>query len=65
MYATTYYYTRGHSVKICVPFAKTNMLKYSFYNRIISTLNTLPDSIDTSTVISAFKYEMNSIDFYK
>ena len=39
----------------CVPFAKTNIFKYSFRNRIIPIWNTLPESIVTSNVISAFK----------
>ena len=61
----TYYNTRGHSVRICVPFAKTSTLNYSFCNRIIPFWNTLPDSKVTSNVISTFKYKLKSIDFSK
>ena len=35
VYAPTFIITRGHSIETCVPFAKTNILQYSFCNKII------------------------------
>ena len=47
--------TRGHSLKLVVPIAKTNMQKFFFSSRIIPIWNSLPQKIVSASSTAQFK----------
>ena len=47
--------TRGHSLKLVVPIAKTNMQKFFFSSRIIPIWNSLPQNIVSASSTAQFK----------
>ena len=60
--------TRGHPLKLFMPYCRTNVRKYSFACRIIPVWNSLPDTIDNFPVVtarnsSAFKRLLGKLNF--
>ena len=55
--------TRGHSLKLNVPVAKSDIRKYSFAVRVVPIWNTLPEIIVTASTTKAFKHLILSHNF--
>ena len=56
---------RGHSFKLVVPIAKTNIRKFFFACRIIPIWNSLPNDLVTIQTSCLFKRHVKSIDLSK
>ena len=54
--------SRGHSLKLAIPIANTNIRKYFFSTRIIKIWNDLPSSIVHAPSTSAFKKRLPNHD---
>ena len=55
--------TRGHSLELNVPVAKSDVRKYFFAVRVVPIWNTLPDKIVTASSTKAFKHLILSHNF--
>ena len=55
--------TRGHSLKLRVPVAKSDIRKYSFAVRVVPIWNSLPEKIVTASTTKAFKHLILSHNF--
>lgn len=55
--------TRGHAFKLLKPNCSINCRLFSFSCRVINIWNSLPSDVVTATSISAFKRQLNSINF--
>ena len=45
-------------------YARRNVFKYSFFNRVVETLNSLPFSIREATSVNIFKALVRKVFFY-
>ena len=54
--------TRGHSLKLVVPIAKTNMQKFFFSSRIIPIWNSPPQKIVSASSTAQFKTLISNHD---
>ena len=54
--------SRGHSLKLAIPIANTNIREYFFSTRIIQIWNDLPSSIVHAPSTSAFKKRLFNHD---
>ena len=52
---------RGHSLKIQKQFARTDIRRNFFSNRVVSSWNELPDEIVTSRTLARFKRQLTSL----
>ena len=57
--------SRGHSFKIFLPFARTDVRKYWFGMRVIDPWNSLPEDIVSAPSINIFKTKILQRDFSK
>ena len=55
--------TRGHSLKLNVPVAKSDVRKYSFAVRVVPIWNSLPEKIVTASTTKSFKHLILSHNF--
>ena len=56
---TTTYFTRSQSTNtFVVPQSRTNLLQNSFFPRVISSWNSLPPHITSSSSTASFKYHL-------
>ena len=53
--------TRGYKLKLKKQFCKTNCRKYSFSQRVINHLNSLPQSVVQISNLNTFKTEIDKI----
>jgi hypothetical protein len=54
--------TRGHNLKMAVPYARTNTRKHFFANRVVAPWNSLPVEVVNAPSISVFKTRVKSLD---
>ena len=51
--------SRSHQFKLQKTYSRTNLRKHSFFNRIVETWNSLPESVITARTLHSFEHRLD------